>query len=122
MIVFCFHTVLHSSAGRLRMVVSGMSGTVEEMLDGTKLGPPKPLDGGPVAQMAVQQPLVQTIVNELTGSPIACPSKGPNAIRCARVIDKILDGYYGSRTGDFWAQDPSTWPGKAAAIERAASL
>ena len=42
----------------------------------------------------VQQPLIQTIVDELlTGTP-ACPSTAESAARTTRVIDTLLAGYY----------------------------
>jgi 1,5-anhydro-D-fructose reductase (1,5-anhydro-D-mannitol-forming) len=42
----------------------------------------------------VQQPLIQTVVDELiTGTPI-CPSTGESAARTTRVIDTLLAGYY----------------------------
>ena len=42
----------------------------------------------------VQQPLIQTIVDELlTGQP-SCPSTGESAARTTRVIDTLLAGYY----------------------------
>jgi predicted dehydrogenase len=45
----------------------------------------------------VQQPLIQTIVDELRGTG-TCPSTGPSAMRTTRVIDDLLRGYYESRT------------------------
>jgi 1,5-anhydro-D-fructose reductase (1,5-anhydro-D-mannitol-forming) len=42
----------------------------------------------------VQQPLIQTIVDELlTGTP-SCPSTGISAARTTRVIDTLLAGFY----------------------------
>ena len=42
----------------------------------------------------VQQPLIQTIVDELlTGKP-ACPSTGESAARTTRVIDTLLATHY----------------------------
>lgn len=57
----------------------------------------------------VQQPLVQTIVDELGGQG-ACPSHGESAARTAKVMDTVLAGYYGGRDDAFW-QRPGTWPG-----------
>ena len=43
----------------------------------------------------VQQPLIQTIVDELrTGTP-SCPSTGESAARTTRVMDSLLAGFYG---------------------------
>jgi predicted dehydrogenase len=57
----------------------------------------------------VHQPLVQTIVDELSGAG-RCPSTGRSAERASRVIDRVLEGYYGGREDAFWAR-PETWPG-----------
>ena len=59
----------------------------------------------------VQGPLVQTVVDEILGRG-TCPSTGESAARTAHVMDAVLAGYYGTRTGAFWA-DPSAWPGRA---------
>ena len=40
----------------------------------------------------VQQPLIQTVVDELAGRG-TCPSTGESAIRTARVVDTILGEY-----------------------------
>ncbi|HTV24876.1 MAG TPA: Gfo/Idh/MocA family oxidoreductase [Polyangiaceae bacterium] len=57
----------------------------------------------------VHQPLVQTIVDELTGKG-RCPSTGHSGLRASAVIDRILDSYYGGRSDAFWMR-PDTWPG-----------
>jgi predicted dehydrogenase len=41
----------------------------------------------------VQQPLIQTVVNELN-SVTVCPSSGESAARTTRVLDRLLEGYY----------------------------
>lgn len=49
----------------------------------------------PVTQPAhVQQPLIQSMVDELTGQG-ACPSTGVSAARTSWVMDQMLRGYYG---------------------------
>jgi 1,5-anhydro-D-fructose reductase (1,5-anhydro-D-mannitol-forming) len=58
----------------------------------------------------IQQPLIQTIVDELHGKG-ACPSTGVTASRTALVMDTVLNGFYGGRDDDFWAR-PETWPGR----------
>lgn len=58
----------------------------------------------------VQQPLIQTIVDELLGSGSTAPSTGVSAARTARVMDLALESYYGSRDDEFWNR-PQTWPG-----------
>lgn len=42
----------------------------------------------------VQQPLIQSIVNELNGEG-SCPSTGESAARTTWAMDRLLDGYYG---------------------------
>jgi 1,5-anhydro-D-fructose reductase (1,5-anhydro-D-mannitol-forming) len=58
----------------------------------------------------VQQPLIQTIVDELLGRG-ECPSTGVSAARTARVMDRVLTGYYGGRGDEYWLR-PETWPGR----------
>ena len=58
----------------------------------------------------IQQPLIQTIVDELRGRD-ACPSTGMTAARTSHVIDTALHGYYGGRDDAFWNR-PETWPGR----------
>ena len=41
----------------------------------------------------VQQPLIQTIVDELTGRG-RCPSTAANGARATRVMDRLLSAYY----------------------------
>jgi len=41
----------------------------------------------------IQQPLIQTIVNDLLGLGI-CPSTGESAIRTSRVMDELVKGFY----------------------------
>ena len=57
----------------------------------------------------IQQPLIQSIVNELGGTG-ACPSTGVSAERTARVMDAVLNAYYGGRDDAFWDR-AATWPG-----------
>ncbi|MGD0900079.1 MAG: Gfo/Idh/MocA family oxidoreductase [Thermoguttaceae bacterium] len=58
----------------------------------------------------VQQPLIQSIVDQLHGRG-ECPSTGLTAARTARVMDRVLGSYYGGRDDDFWTR-PETWPGR----------
>jgi len=48
------------------------------------------------APVHIQQPLIQTIVNDLRGQGV-CPSTGESAIRTSRVMDELVKGFYGSR-------------------------
>jgi 1,5-anhydro-D-fructose reductase (1,5-anhydro-D-mannitol-forming) len=62
----------------------------------------------------IQQPLIQTIVDELRDKLHGrgqCPSTGRSALRTAQVMDAALEGYYGGRGDDFWLR-PQTWPGR----------
>ncbi len=58
----------------------------------------------------IQQPLIQTIVDQLGGKG-TCPSTGVSAARTAQVMDTVLEAYYGTRAEGFW-KDPSRWPGR----------
>lgn len=58
----------------------------------------------------IQQPLIQTIVDELLGRG-TCPSTGFSAARTSAVMDRALVGYYGTREDGFW-KDPERWPGR----------
>ncbi|MEO2033148.1 MAG: Gfo/Idh/MocA family oxidoreductase [Planctomycetaceae bacterium] len=58
----------------------------------------------------IQQPLIQTIVDDLLGRG-TCPSTGASAARTARVMDLVTASYYGSRDVDFW-NAPQQWPGR----------
>jgi hypothetical protein len=58
----------------------------------------------------VQQPLIESIVGELSGSGPGCPSTGASALRASRVMDRVLESYYGGRDDAFW-QRPESWPG-----------
>jgi len=57
----------------------------------------------------IQQPLIQTIVGELNHLGV-CPSTGTSALRTSRVMDAVLERFYGGRADAFWSR-PSTWPG-----------
>jgi 1,5-anhydro-D-fructose reductase (1,5-anhydro-D-mannitol-forming) len=58
----------------------------------------------------VQQPLIQTVVDDLLGKG-KCPSTGASAARTSKVIDAALNSFYNGREDDFWNR-PKTW-GKA---------
>eukprot|EP00943_MAST-04B_sp_MAST-4B-sp1_P000343 g343.t1 len=61
-----------------------------------------------------QQPLIQSICNCLTGErnlkDVVNISTGENALRCALILDKALENYYGNRNNGFW-NNKSLWPG-----------
>lgn len=58
----------------------------------------------------IQQPLIQTIVDDLLGRG-TCPSTGESAARTASVMDLVTQSYYGSRETGFW-DTPHRWPGR----------
>jgi hypothetical protein len=60
----------------------------------------------------VAQPLIQTVVDDLLGLG-TCPSTGESARRTSRVMDQVLEDYYGGRSDAFWER-PETWPGRRA--------
>ena len=51
--------------------------------------------------MHIQQPLIQTIVNDLRGTGTCC-STGESATRTSAVMDAVTANYYGTRKNDFW--------------------
>ncbi len=58
----------------------------------------------------VQMPLIQSMLGELLGRPVRCPSRGESALRASIAIDTLLSEYYGGRGDAFWER-PDTWPG-----------
>jgi len=58
----------------------------------------------------IQQPMIQTVVDSLLGRG-RCDSTGESAARTARVMDAVVENYYGSRGNGFW-DDPRSWPGR----------
>lgn len=58
----------------------------------------------------VQQPLIQTIVDDLLGRGV-CPSTGESARRTSAVMDTVLNAYYGGRDDAFWLR-AANWPGR----------
>ena len=62
------------------------------------------------APQHMHQPLVQTIVDEMRGLG-KCPSTAATALRTMKVLDAVLEGYYGGREDEFWKR-PDTWPGR----------
>lgn len=59
----------------------------------------------------IQQPLVQTVVDDLLGKG-ACPSTGESAARTSNVMDAVLASYYAGRGDEFWTR-PATWAKRA---------
>ena len=71
-----------------------------------------------------QLPLIQSICNCLVGktgvADVTNISTGDNALRCALVIDKALESYYGNRNIDYWNY-PGQWPGLKLRADEAAA-
>jgi predicted dehydrogenase len=57
----------------------------------------------------VQEPLIQSMVDELSGRGPGCPSTGQSALRASAAMDRMLGDYYGGRDDAFWARRES-WP------------
>jgi predicted dehydrogenase len=56
----------------------------------------------------IQQPLIQSIVDELLGRGDKCPSTGETAARASRVMDDVLERFYGTRADRFWERPSRT--------------
>ncbi len=95
---------IRGAGGRITLSVFGDDDVVLVNADGEQR-----FDGRKPAH--VHQPLVQTIVDELSGKSGRCPSTGVTAARTSKVMDDVLSGYYGGRDDAFWAR-PQTWPGR----------
>ena len=109
-LTYSFHTVeaidrmeIVGDHGRLVFSVFGTEPIECHFAQGpTTMAPPHPEH--------VQQPLVQSIVDQLQQRGPGCPSTGRTALGASAAMDRILEGYYGSRDDEFWNR-PSTWPG-----------
>jgi predicted dehydrogenase len=55
----------------------------------------------------IQQPLIQTVVDDLLGRG-TCPSTGVSAARTSAVMDAALSSFYKGRDDAFWTR-PQTW-------------
>ena len=66
----------------------------------------------PIPEHTAQE-LIQAITNEIrgVGSSVDFISRTDNAIRTARVLDTVLEGYYGSRDMGYW-ENEDEWPGR----------
>ena len=51
----------------------------------------------------IQQPLIQTVVDNLLGKG-TCRSTGQSAARTAAVMDAVTANYYGTRESGFWTR------------------
>ena len=50
----------------------------------------------------IQQPLIQSMADELLGRGDRCPSTGESAARTSKVMDDVLERFYGTRADGFW--------------------
>lgn len=99
-----------------RMTISGTEAQLEFSVFGSEALRLESADGVKLFERPnpphVAQPLIQSVVDDLLGRG-ACPSTGESARRTTRVMDVVLQGYYGGREACFW-QDPTRWPGRRA--------
>ncbi len=90
-----------------RMVVMGTNGTMEFSVHGKTDVIVKDLQGIVLEQFdlpdpkMVEQPMVQTVVEDLLGKGV-CESKASEVLVTYDIIDRVLDGFYGGRSDDFW--------------------
>lgn len=52
----------------------------------------------------IQQPMIQSIVDQLRGAGPVCPSTGRSAARTSALMDHALADFYGGRTDAFWSR------------------
>eukprot|EP00929_Paragymnodinium_shiwhaense_P108779 TRINITY_DN75110_c0_g1_i1.p1 TRINITY_DN75110_c0_g1~~TRINITY_DN75110_c0_g1_i1.p1 ORF type:complete len:406 (+),score=62.88 TRINITY_DN75110_c0_g1_i1:23-1240(+) len=94
------------SRGRLRLP-DPMNGQLilADYTDGrsstsSQVAPPEP---------AVQEPLIQTVVDAILADDAKLsPSTAESALRTARIMDVVLDDFYGGRADRFW-EHPERW-------------
>ena len=90
-----------------RMTVTGTAGTMEFSVHGKQDIKVWNTDGTLTHDMTildpvtVEQPMVQTVVEELLGLG-KCLSHAADVLSTYQVIDQVLDHYYGGRQDDFW--------------------
>ena len=65
-----------------------------------------------VNPLHIEQPMIETVVRDLQGQG-RCESTGISGARTSAIMDKVLEGYYGSRAPGFW-RDSQAWPGRRA--------
>lgn len=90
-----------------RMTVAGSGGTMEFSVHGKQDIKVWDTAGNLTYDMTipdpvtVEQPMVQTVVEDLLGIG-KCLSRAEDVLSTYRVIDQVLDRYYGGRQDDFW--------------------
>ena len=90
-----------------RMYVMGTKGMMEFSAHGKNDVIVKDLEGNVLMECelpdpeTVEQPMVQTVVEDLLGKGI-CESKAREVLITYEIIDHVLDKFYGGRSDDFW--------------------
>jgi predicted dehydrogenase len=93
---------IDGTAGQISMQVLGWSSirmTLENGSNAHEITLPDPPH--------IQQPLIQSVVDELLGRG-TCPSTGVTAARTSAVMDATLNSFYAGRDDAFWTR-PQTW-------------
>lgn len=90
-----------------RIAVTGTRGTVSLSVFGNEPVQCNTVDDREVFDLPnpqhIQQPLIQTVVDDLLGKGTCC-SPGESAARTAAVMDAVTTNYYGTRLHGFWTQ------------------
>ena len=90
-----------------RIAVTGTRGTVSLSVFGNEPVQCDTIDDHAVFDLPnpkhIQQPLIQTIVDDLLGKG-TCQSTGQSAARTAAVMDRVTTSYYGTRACGFWTR------------------
>ncbi len=90
-----------------RMLVTGTNGTMEFSVHGKTDVIVKDIQGNVVEQFdlpdpkAVEEAMVQSVVEDLLGLS-QCESKAKEVLVTYKVLDEVLDEFYGGRSDDFW--------------------
>jgi len=90
-----------------RMMVTGTNGSMEFSVHGKTDVIVKDMDGNVLEQFdlpdpkAVEEAMVQSVVEDLLGIS-ECESKAKDVLVTYKIIDEVLDEFYGGRSDDFW--------------------
>lgn len=90
-----------------RMLVTGTNGTMEFSVHGKTDVIVKDIHGNVLEQFdlpdpkAVEEAMVQSVVEDLLGLS-ECESKAKEVLVTYKVLDEVLDEFYGGRSDDFW--------------------
>ena len=90
-----------------RIAITGTRGTVSLSVFGNEPVQCNTVDDREVFDLPnpkhIQQPLIQTVVDDLLGKG-ACCSTGESAARTGVVMDAVTTNFYGTREIGFWTQ------------------